>query len=359
MIAGSIDKQYLGNVPEFIISFVEKVYNSEDRHFHNCAHINSILKLIKNENLDDATTKVLTYAALFHDIVYEPWNKRINKDGNTITDEELSAAYFIAAWEDDSEFGSDLRSQLLPSEADDVKYLILQTNGHSGTDPISIMFNIFDTKILSSKDISELIEYEHQIFKEYSFMQIDLYKYKRCRFLEKYSSKNPLLKQLSSYVANREYRIAFYPGSFNPFHIGHLDVIRKAEQIFDKVVVVQSQNPKKEFMNINTVYELQKRETFGLNKNKNIISQIFEYDLSSISVYAKYNPVLIRGARNSLDFLHEESYLKFCKAIHPKLRSSIIIGDSQYSHISSFYLRELQNMEDSKSVALYKSYIVK
>lgn len=363
-----LERKYLSGIPEFVISIVEKVHNSNERHFHTCEHLNSILKLINEdfpgcETFDESSKRILTYATLFHDIIYQPWFERKNDHGIKIHDENVSAAYFMAAWEDESEMGEDMRKQLSQEEAEHVMKIIVQTQDRSGEDKLSIIFNIFDTKILMSKDMGELISYEHKIFKEYSFSRLDLYIQRRCEFLSGFTvahiGKNQeMLTKLVEYIRTRPYNIAFYPGSFDPFHKGHLDILEKAERIFDKVIVVKGYNPDKKdsFGNIYTVKELQKREVIEIHGN--IINHMFS-SAGYGSIYSKYNPVLIRGVRNSSDLLYEENYLKFCKEIHPELRTSIILCDHGYSHISSSALRGLSQMKDEKSENIYEKYVVK
>ena len=70
-----------------------------------------------------------------------------------------------------------------------------------------------------------------------------------------HKSTNPILFDLRDYVKSYKPRVAFYAGSFNPFHIGHLDIVNQSKQMFDKVVIILGQNPNKEAL---TTEEIEK-----------------------------------------------------------------------------------------------------
>ena len=128
--------------------------------------------------------------------------------------------------------------------------------------------------------------------------------------------------------------------------------------LFYQHSIVKGQNPDKKdsFGNIHAIRELQKREILEIHGN--IIEHMFGNGRYG-SIYAKYNPVLIRGVRNSSDLLYEENYIRFCKEIHPELRTCIILCDHEYSHISSSSLRGLSQLKDGKSENIYEKYVVK
>jgi pantetheine-phosphate adenylyltransferase len=340
------------NVPNEIVKFVELKYNEKHRSFHTCDHVNKILKRIEESGTSVKNTRILVWVALFHDIVYEPWVKRSSRNGESISDEDVSAELFELTYKElfiHSMFGLGLSVD----EIEEVKKIIRQTAGHTGTSVLEMMFNTYDTEILSASTLSELIEYEHQIFKEYSFNRIDLYIRYRCEFLEKYSVKHPLLSQLAEYVKSRPYKIAFYPGTFNPFHKGHLDVLEKAEKIFDKVVIIQGHNPDKNDQNLSNLYSI---KSLGNREFVEMWGNIIEQVFSPNNPISKYNPVMIRGVRNSHDLLYEDTYIKFCKEIQNNLQAILILCDHSLSHISSSSLRSLNSM---KSLDIYEKYIVR
>ena len=111
---------------------------------------------------------------------------------------------------------------------------------------------------------------------------------------------------------------AIYPGSFDPFTNGHLDIVKKASEIFDEVYIV---------IGINA----QKRRTFSAEKMKSAIEAtvaalgmtnvrvaIFE---GLVAAYAKENGIkyMIRGLRNNMDYNYEENIAEVNKLINPEM----------------------------------------
>lgn len=114
------------------------------------------------------------------------------------------------------------------------------------------------------------------------------------------------------------YKKAIYPGSFDPFTNGHLDIVKKAAEIFDEVYIV---------IGINA----QKKRTFDAAKMKsameatvqalgmtNVKVAIFE---GLVAAYAKENGIkyMIRGLRNNMDYNYEENIAEVNKLINPEM----------------------------------------
>ena len=100
--------------------------------------------------------------------------------------------------------------------------------------------------------------------------------------------------------------IGFYAGSFDPFTIGHLHIVKSASQMFDKVIVGMGVNVSKarrfdkEAM-IEAMMATFKRE--GLNNVECVIYDGLTYDVA----LANGATVLIRGIRNGMDYDYEEN----------------------------------------------------
>lgn len=128
--------------------------------------------------------------------------------------------------------------------------------------------------------------------------------------------------------------IALFPGSYNPFHIGHLDIAKQAEEIFGKgnVIICFGVNPDK----INSVdkdkYVAELNERCKTLSDK--IGRPVEYytgflhDVISYKEQEGYNVVLIRGLRNREDLAYEEIQLKFMMDFKEglKLKSNKLFG---------------------------------
>lgn len=133
-------------------------------------------------------------------------------------------------------------------------------------------------------------------------------------------------------------RIAVFPGSFDPITIGHVDIVRRALPLFDKVVVAVGVNSQK-----NTLFSLEQRmewleKVFGSDENVEVAS--FEGLTAHFcnQIGAKY---LIRGLRNASDFDYEKTIAQLNYAVGHQLDTVFLISHPQFSHISSTIVREL------------------
>lgn len=142
-------------------------------------------------------------------------------------------------------------------------------------------------------------------------------------------------------------RVGFYAGSFDPFTIGHLNLVKKASLLFDKVIVGMGVNPKKTrtFSKIemkNAINELFKNE--GLDNCECII-----YEGLTVDAAKEYNTTyLIRGIRNGMDYDFEENLALVNEEISEL--DTIYIRAGAYGAISSSMVKELMlnNKEASK-----------
>lgn len=125
-------------------------------------------------------------------------------------------------------------------------------------------------------------------------------------------------------------KIGLFSGSFKPMHIGHLNIIEKAERIFDKVIIVYGNNPEKE----NESYAIP--ETI---KNR----QIIRHDglLTDLIKKIPYDVTLIRGLRNSNDLQFELTQYKYLQDLMPEIKTVNIFCDREFEHISSSSIRTL------------------
>lgn len=138
-------------------------------------------------------------------------------------------------------------------------------------------------------------------------------------------------------------KVGIYAGTFNPFHIGHLNIYDKALQIFDMVVVCRGINPEKPLVNdpLPSIVGLNTLEYGGLTT-----------DLLKRYIDEKHEPTLIRGIRNGYDYDYEMNQITVMRDIMPSLQVVLIPCDKEFSHISSTMIRNLQ-IFDKKLAAKY------
>lgn len=271
-------------------------YNEPHRFYHNFEHIEKMINDAKSKNI---LTDDLFLAIVFHDIIYNP---KLNDN------EEKSAELFYSYIKND-----------------EIKQAILETKTHTPTSKLSKQLSDLDLSILWS-DYETFIDFENKIFKEYQFFDYETYKEKRLEILFDFGI-NP---EWLSYVKYRIPNIAVYAGSFNPFHKGHYNILKKAEQIFDKVIIARGINPEKNNAIVELPIKIQNR-------------QIETYDglLTDFIDDLGYDVTLIRGLRNATDLEYELNQYRFLQDLKPKIKVVSLFCDEEFKHISSSACRML------------------
>lgn len=132
--------------------------------------------------------------------------------------------------------------------------------------------------------------------------------------------------------------IAIFPGSFDPITNGHLDIIEKSSNIFDKVIVAVSYNSnKKSFLPIETRVDLIKKSIKNYN---NVEIDSFE-GLTVNYAKLKNSKILIRGLRNSIDFEYEQQLANINKNLNSNIETVFFLTKPEYSSISSSAIKEI------------------
>lgn len=131
---------------------------------------------------------------------------------------------------------------------------------------------------------------------------------------------------------------AIIPGSFDPITLGHLNIIRRAAQIFDRVVVCVMKNSAKNYMfNTQERVELAKKVT---NRFDNI--EVTTTDML-LAEYAKQfeNPVIVKGLRAVSDFDYEFQIALINKKMNPELDTLFLTSSEKYTFLSSTVVKEM------------------
>ncbi len=132
--------------------------------------------------------------------------------------------------------------------------------------------------------------------------------------------------------------IAIYPGSFDPVTKGHLDILKNASEIFDKVIIAVAHNgAKKGFLPVEKRVELIKKSITGMN---NVEVDAFE----GLTIeYAKKNgaKVLIRGLRAVSDFEYEMQLSQTNSALCDEIKTVFLTTKPKYNFISSSTIKEI------------------
>ena len=165
------------------------------------------------------------------------------------------------------------------------------------------------------------------IFKEYQFVDYETYKVERRKILEKYDVNPDWIKATDKFVP----KIGVLAGSFSPFHKGHMNILNKAEKIFDKVIIARGINPEKS----NDLRPLPECLSYR---------QIEYYDglLTDFIDSLGYDVTLIRGLRNSIDLQYELTQFQYMQEFKPDIKIISIFCDKEFEHISSSSIRMLE-----------------
>jgi pantetheine-phosphate adenylyltransferase len=132
--------------------------------------------------------------------------------------------------------------------------------------------------------------------------------------------------------------IAIYPGSFDPITLGHLDIIERGVQLFERVIVTVLSNPSKHPM-----FSVEKR----LEQIRHCTQHLSNVEVDSffgLTVeYAKANnaKVLLRGLRVLSDFEKELQMAHTNKTLRDEIETVFLATTKEYSFLSSSIVKEI------------------
>lgn len=135
---------------------------------------------------------------------------------------------------------------------------------------------------------------------------------------------------------NRE--TALFPGSFDPFTLGHKIVVDQALDFFEKIVVAVGVNPDKQTM-LTTANRV--RLVQDLYRDEPRIEVKPYHGLTGEFCRAEGIRVILRGLRNTVDFEYERSIMQINQTLFPELRTILMFTPPEYVAISSSAIREL------------------
>lgn len=132
-------------------------------------------------------------------------------------------------------------------------------------------------------------------------------------------------------------RTAIYPGTFDPVTYGHIDLIKRASRIFDKVIVAVAHSAAKGVMfTVDERVELLKDSVKGM---KNVVIDDFD-GLVVDYVKSKGSNVMIRGLRMISDFEYEFQMALTNRKFSDDIETIFMMPHEDYSYISSKLIKE-------------------
>jgi len=133
-------------------------------------------------------------------------------------------------------------------------------------------------------------------------------------------------------------RIAVFPGSFDPFTIGHEAIARRALSLFDEIIIALGANALK-------------KNFYPLITRKEMINKIFSdepritvdhYEGLTVDYCIKHNAgYLIRGLRTAADFEFERAIAQVNRVLAPGVESVFLLTVPEHSHINSSIVRDI------------------
>ena len=139
-------------------------------------------------------------------------------------------------------------------------------------------------------------------------------------------------------------KTAIYPGTFDPITFGHLDIIKRASILFDKLIIgVAKDNAKNPLFTTQERVELIKTEIASLDNVKNIEVESFEGLLVDFAKYKK-SYILIRGLRAVSDFEYEFQMYGMNNKLNPELQTVFLPASENHHFIASKLVKEVAKL---------------
>ena len=133
-------------------------------------------------------------------------------------------------------------------------------------------------------------------------------------------------------------KVALFPGSFDPFTIGHESIVKRALSLFDTIIIAIG-------------YNTNKQGFFPLEERMQWIRDVFEGE-AKIKV-GKYEGLtvdfcreaganyILRGLRTSSDFEYERAIAQMNRSMHPEIESVFLLTEPEHTHVASTIVRDI------------------
>ena len=136
-------------------------------------------------------------------------------------------------------------------------------------------------------------------------------------------------------------RIAVYPGTFDPITLGHEDIVRRATNLFDEVIVAVAGSTNK-----NTLFNLDERLALANSVfNASNVKVIGFNSLLMQFVQDQGAQIVIRGLRAASDFEYEFQLAGMNRKLFPQLETLFLTPAEQYMFVSSSLVREVAKLD--------------
>ena len=132
-------------------------------------------------------------------------------------------------------------------------------------------------------------------------------------------------------------KVALFPGSFDPFTVGHEAVVRRLARLFDRIVVAVGVNSDKKYMF--TVEQREDRIRVMLKDVENV--EVTHYDDMTVECCKRWGAsYIVRGVRNVKDMEYEQQVAAVNRTMAPEIETVIIFANADMVDVSSTIERE-------------------
>ena len=310
---------------------VLKQWKEPTRFYHSIDdHLIPMLDQIETLSVDSKSKQLLEITAWFHDCIYNPKS----------SDNELNSIKFF----------TDRLENKYCADADVIKDLIKMTiDFECSPSELRTCFAKLDLNYLRHTNTSHIVQNELLLLKEFQFIDYSIYKQRRlniiCELSRSKWASGSTIRQIVDYLGSHRPRIGIYPGSFNPFHVGHLSILQEAEKIFDKVIVAIGINPEKHSgIDHNILRKV--KETLPYHQVESFKTFLHEYAEEKAK---DADVTIIRGFRSGYDIDYELTNLAFIRDMSKDLKMVFIAPQKKFDHISSSAIRLIKNFGEKQS----------
>ncbi len=136
-------------------------------------------------------------------------------------------------------------------------------------------------------------------------------------------------------------KIAVYPGTFDPVTLGHLDVLKRASRVFDKIIVAVTTNPgKKPLFSLKERIEILKKSTEKMPfvEIESFSGLLVEY------LKKKRVSIILRGLREMSDFEFEFQQASVNRKLSKDIDTFFVMTSEKYYYVSSSIVREVASL---------------
>ena len=144
-------------------------------------------------------------------------------------------------------------------------------------------------------------------------------------------------------------KLAVYPGSFDPFTLGHKDILLRSSKIFNKVIVAIGENHGKQ-----SLFSIEERisditnEINDIGVESHVSVESFSGLIVDFAIRKKAN-ILIKGVRGPVDYDYELQMAGMNSTMNPDIETIFLISRPEYSYISSSLVKQIALMKGDYS----------